>query len=406
MTSKPQPSRRGAGEVGQSARDRLFAALEGRPTDHVPVWLLFPYHPTSYYVDVRSLPAYRPVFEASKQYAFMLNRRSLGGPMYTEEVDSRHETVTEDGWDVDRSWLEYRGQRLTSEVKRRGNDTAVKKMLETDEDLELYCQLPIETRPERLIPALEQQTPRYLQEKDEFPSEFGAMMLDNGEPVGPLYHNSNLESYAIWSLTHDDLVMDLLTRLQERLRIVYRYCLEHDLADVYFLVGSELAAPPLVSRTTFQRWIVPYAKELIAMIRSYGKKSIQHFHGQIRDLLPDFLEMRPDGLHTIEAPPVGNCTLDEAFEVTGNQITLIGNIQYDDLHKLSEQEMAVAVNAVLNEARGRRFILSPTAGPFDPDVSEQLIRNYHVLMRTAWTRTGIDHSERFRPTDVILSEYN
>jgi uroporphyrinogen-III decarboxylase len=365
-------------------RERLFAALAGRPTDRVPVWLLFPYHPTSYYVDVRTLPAYKPVFEASKKYAFMLNRRSLGAPLHTEEVLSGTETITENNWQVTRSWLEYSGQRLTAETRRRDGETRIKKMLETDADLELYCSLPIETRPERLQEALDRQLPVYQQEKDDFPEAFGAMMLDNGEPIGPLYHNSNLESYAVWSLSHDDLIVDLLERIQERLRIIYRYCLERDLADVYFLVGSELAAPPLVSRATFQRWVVPHAKELIAMIRDYGKKSIQHFHGQIRDLLPDFVEMAPDGLHTIEAPPVGNCTLAEAFARTDNQITLIGNVQYDDLRKLSDAEMAASVKAVLNETRGKRFILSPTAGPFDPEVPEQITRNYHVLMRTAW----------------------
>ena len=38
---------------------RLFAALEGEPTDRVPVWLLFPYHRFSSYVDV-GLPGGMP----------------------------------------------------------------------------------------------------------------------------------------------------------------------------------------------------------------------------------------------------------------------------------------------------------------------------------------------------------
>ncbi len=65
-------------------RERLFAALNGESSDHVPVWLLFPYHPTGYYVDVRTAPAYRDVFvEISKTQAFTLNRRNLGMPSHT-----------------------------------------------------------------------------------------------------------------------------------------------------------------------------------------------------------------------------------------------------------------------------------------------------------------------------------
>jgi uroporphyrinogen-III decarboxylase len=63
-----------------TARERLFACLEGKQTDRVPIWLLFSYHPTCYYVDVRTHPDYKPIFEASKKYAIMLNRRNFGTP--------------------------------------------------------------------------------------------------------------------------------------------------------------------------------------------------------------------------------------------------------------------------------------------------------------------------------------
>jgi uroporphyrinogen-III decarboxylase len=209
------------------------------------------------------------------------------------------------------------------------------------------------------------------------------MMLDLGSPVNSLYYASNLESLSVWSLTHSELVEDLLRRNMEQLRIVYRYTLERNLADVYFLVGSELASPPFVSRVTFQRWVVPFESELIALIHSYGKKVIQHYHGQIREVLPDFADMAPDGLHTIEAPPVGNCTHTQAYDITANRITLIGNIQYDDFRSSSPAAMVRAVRDTLDEVNGRRFILSPSAGPFDPDPPQNLLDNYVTFMRAA-----------------------
>jgi uroporphyrinogen-III decarboxylase len=42
-----------------TARDCLFAALDGRPVDRVPIWLLFPYHKVGYYTDVRTNPCYK-----------------------------------------------------------------------------------------------------------------------------------------------------------------------------------------------------------------------------------------------------------------------------------------------------------------------------------------------------------
>ncbi len=338
--------------VEMTPRERLFAALSGQPTDQTPVWLLFPYHSTGYYVDVRNHPRYRPVFEASRELgAIMLNRRNLCAPLHTPGVVPAADPS--------------------------------KRFLIEDADLEAYCALPVETDPVRLTAALDTQLENYRREKAEFPPELGSMMLDLGSPINSLYHAANLESLSVWSLTHLDLVEDLLRRNMERLRVIYRYALERDLADVYFLVGSELASPPLVSRATFQRWIVPFERDLIAMIHAAGKKVIQHYHGQIREVLPDFVAMAPDGLHTIEAPPVGNCTHTQAYAATANRITLIGNIQYDDFRSCSPAAMARAVRDTLDEVNGRRFILSPSAGPFDPDPPRNLLENDVTFMRAA-----------------------
>ncbi len=365
-------------------RERLFAALNGESSDHVPVWLLFPYHPTGYYVDVRTAPAYRDVFETTKTQAITLNRRNLGVPSHTPEVVGKYETVTDGNLTIRRNVLTYRGRSLTSEVHEDPNGTEVLKFLRSEEDLEFYCSLPVLQDKSAIEAAMESQMARYLQEKAEFLSECGSMMLCLGEPVGSLYHASDLNEYPIWSLTHNDLIVEYLRREMERLRQVYRFCLDRDLADVYFLVGSELASPPMVSRATFQQWIVPFAGELIEMIHAYGKKAIQHYHGQIHEILPDFLAMAPDALHTIEAPPVGNCTFTQAYAALGDRITLIGNIQYDDFRSLTPAQMAAAVRGVLEECHGRRLILSPSAGPFDPAPPARLAENYHAMLRTAW----------------------
>lgn len=365
-------------------RERLFAVLNGEPTDRTPIWLLFPYHKTSYYADVLQLPVYAPVFEASKQYAIMLNRRNPEVKLFHPDVKEWSETLNDGASRVERSWIEYKGKRLCAETRRHPEGTTVRRLLSCDNDLEFFCSLPVNVDPDRITAELDRQLPVYLQERAEFPIEYGAMMLDLGEPINVLYLSSRLEEYAIWSLTHADMIVDFLDRSMQQKRLVYRYFLERQLADVYFMVGSELASPPLVSLKTFTRWIVPYAAELIQLVHSHGAKAIQHYHGFIKRILPDFLTMSPDALHTIEAPPVGNCTLAEAFDIVGDKIALIGNIQYDDFRALTPSQMAEAVRAVLDESRGKRLILSPTAGPYEETISEQMVQNYITFMQTGW----------------------
>lgn len=367
-----------------TSRERLFAVLDGRQPDRVPIWLLFPYHRTSYYADVRNNSAYSAVFEESKRCAVMLDRRGFHVSTFGPEVEHIREKSEEVGWEIQRQVWRYGELRLTSELKRREGVTVTKKFLETEEDLETLLRFPVNTDAARIKAEMDRQLPQYLTEKAEFPKDYGSMMLDLGEPINFLYHCANLEEYAVWSIRRSDDVVRFLGRMMEQKRIVYRYCLERGLADVFFLVGSELASPPLVSRKTFQKWVVPYAGELISMIHSSGKKAIQHYHGQIKTILPDFLTMAPDGLHTIEAPPVGDCTFTEAFEVVKDRIALIGNIQYDCFRSYTPEEMAEAVRGVIAECRGKRLILSPSAGPYEEDISETMVANYLQFMRTGW----------------------
>ncbi len=385
-------------KLKMTARERLFAILNGEQTDHVPIWLLFPYHATDYYIDVREHPKYKIIFEVSKKYAIMLNRRSLGAaphapklqlrmsglPLYEKSVNCYRKESIHQSDRVIKDIIEYRSDRIYEETCYSKDGTRVKKPLNSIEQLEYFCSLPIETDQNRLHEALEDQLPVYLKEKEEFPLDYGAMMLDMGEPILPLYFAANLDEYPLWSITHNSLVKKFLDRVMERLRIIYRWCLEHDLADVYFLVGSELASPPMFSPATFREWIVPYASEIIDVIHSYDKKVVQHYHGQIKEILPEFLTMAPDALQTIEAPPIGNCTIQEAFSIVQDKMTLIGNIQYDDFYRFNSEQMKRAVVNVLDECKGQKFILSPTAGPYLQNISDEMIQNYIVLMETAW----------------------
>jgi len=365
-------------------RERLLAFLNNEPVDRVPIWLLFPYHPAPYYADVWNLPVYWPINELGLKTAVWLDRRGLHVPFFTPEVAISTEEVVEGNEYVTRTVYQYRGLRLTEEKRVSEEGARWKKMLAAEEDLEILLQFPVITDAGAIAAALAPQLERWHQEAAQFPPHLGLMMSDLGEPIGEIYHRSNLEELSVWSLTCPELVDEILERSMVRCRAVYRQVLEAEAGDVFFMVGSELAAPPMVSRPTFQRWIVPYATELIALVHRYDNKVIQHFHGQIQEILPDFLTMAPDALHTIEAPPIGNCTLTEAFETVGDRIGLIGNIQYDEFQRLTPDGMDAAVCAVLEEAQGKRFMLSPTAGPYETEITERQQANYLQFLRSGW----------------------
>lgn len=355
-------------------RERILAALRGDEVDRTPTWLLFPWDKTSYYTDVRNERSFTPVVTAMREKAAVLNRRNFDLDPFS--ADFRR-------FFPSKSFASSLSRQLAAGEVTAENSSpliAAGRFLDDEADLETFLSLPVLDDEAAVGGALEHHLPRYLAEREAFPGDAGAMMLDLGEPILTLYQAANLLEYPVWSITHRSEIADFLRRLQAHFLAKYRFCLERELAEVYFLVGSELAAPPMVGPESFRDWVMPFQKELIDLIRSYGKLSITHFHGQIRDRLDDFLALGPDGLHTIEEPPTGNCPLGEALERVDNRITLIGTIQYDQFRSAEPEEMRAEVRRVLDTVRGRRFILSPSAGPFHPVLDDRMRDNYLAFL--------------------------
>jgi len=65
-------------------------------------------------------------------------------------------------------------------------------------------------------------------------------------------------------------------------------------------------------------------------------------------------------------------------------MALIGNVQYDLFRSLTPPQMRAEVQRVLAETRSRRFILSPTAGPYEEHVAQQVTDNYLAFLDAGW----------------------
>ncbi len=51
--------------------------------------------------------------------------------------------------------------------------------------------------------------------------------------------------------------------------------------------------------------------------------------------------------------------------------------------------MKNAVKELLDECKGKRFMLSPSAGPFDKDISEEMVKNYQ-----AFIHAGVEYGSK------------
>ena len=351
-----------------SSRERLTRLFEGLPIDRVPVWPLFPYHPLHYYADIYRLPCYAGVVEAARAHADVLDRRAPDtGFCLSGSIATREERRFEGGRNLLRRTVSWRGIELSQEAVLDGERLQpIKQWVEGLENLELILEMPYER------PAFDIE--RFFRERDEL-GDRGLMMVDIGDPLQVLYRLMSVENFAVATVTDRRLLLCFLDEMYRRYLDLYGTLLEQGVGPVYFIVGAEFAGPPVVSPADFMELSARYVKGIVDLIRSHGMRSIVHYHGNLRRVLEGMRLINPDGLHTVEAPPVGDCTLAQAREALGDMI-LIGNIQYDDFRRLLPDEMESLVERTLDEGKRGRFILSPTAGPYEESISPRMQQNY------------------------------
>lgn len=350
-----------------TSRQRLLRLWNGQEIDRVPIWLLAPYHPLEYYADIYNIPAYRPVTAAIERFCDTMDRRRPDlGFCYNANPEILRTSI--DGPGRTGTRVTYRDLTFEKSVTQENGYTTIKFYVDEPDMLEKIAEIPY------IPPCPDRET--LLREKEEL-GERGLLMMDLGDPLEPLYHLCSAENFCIWTLTDLDSLLRFTDVMAERVLEVYRRYLELDIADAYFIVGAEFAGPPMVDPKLFNTLSSRYLKRVVDLIHQYGKIAIIHYHGNLSRVLEGFKEVEPDGLHTIEAPPVGDCTITQARSALGPHTVLIGNIQYDDLERRSQDEIRQMVRDVMEEGKAAgRFILSPTAGPYCAQPSARLIQNY------------------------------
>ena len=357
-----------------TSRERLLRLFANRDIDRVPIWLLFPWHPIGCYADVRNLTIYAPVVDRIEQGACdSFDRRAVAsGFCYNANPDLRvtHSVTEESGVRTDETIVTGPGLNLARRhvIGKRG--TYVKYYIEDPAELAAILRVPYVPPRPPLEPL--------RSEREEF-GDRGLFMLDLGDPLGPLYHLMSATDFSMATATDYRALLDFTDAMEERVLALYRYFLEADAADCYFIVGCEFAGPPIVSPARFSDMSARYVGKICDLIRSYGKISIVHYHGNLYHVRGGMKAINPDALHTVEAPPIGDCTITQAREIL-DPITLIGNVQYDDICRLTPDEIEASVKDALAQAEGGRFILSPTAGPYDANISNHAIANYLALI--------------------------
>ena len=334
-----------------TSRERLIAAIEGQPVDHLPfspflayVWESFPtaIQEAGHLAFLQSIgadPLWRgapcPVKVIPPEVA---TRRWEQGQRIYED------TVTPVGT-LHREWIR------TSEA---GQQTAflVSHPLKTEEDFKIQLWIEEHTRFE-----LDLEPVREHLNGDGSEGLSIGMLIPRGKSAfqSLIEHYGGTEELNYALMDYPDTVT-----------MLYQSMVANDLQAVrlaaqapydYFLTWEDSGTQNYSPRQ-YDRYIGSEIGAWCDLLAQSGKRYIQHACGHVHDLV---LRMKQHGAHGIESispPPTGNISIKAARAQVGDDFCIIGGIEPTMFLNLSLEELGPYVEQVIEEGLGGPFVLA------------------------------------------------
>ena len=388
-----------------TGKQRMYAAIKGEEVDRPPIWLREGFniggnikeepmqdvhgsadeHDADFYLGWKNEPLYRELFEYVEDAADTmvswdldgyLNRFLVIPPKYIHDKETRidDDTIIVDGW-VDTP----RGKLTWQDKLSRGLNTYwhLDHLVTTPEELKMIAEIPFEFDPSVV--------PQYIEGYEKKLAEVGdrgILRLEYPSPIVAISANMALEDFLAMSATEKELFHRLLEEITERLLTITDAVFKgRNLETIVNFGGSEQCTPPMMAPEAFDEYVVPYDGKIIERLKSYGIPVNMHAHGKVRHALSCMKQMGVDSTDPVEPPDAGDVTYAEAREIAGDELTLVGNLEFDELEYTTPDHIRARIKEIA-EHGPRRLILGASAGPISK-VTPQLAENYKAWIDAA-----------------------
>ena len=363
-----------------TSRERLITALRKKKPDRVPVFVrgvkLFE-KPRRH-----EHPSYDRLYELIERNCDYVHFWDPGGGRFHNahpDVRPVSELLRLEGdWEVWRLVIRGPKRDLVSirRESRSGHPGLTEKFfVESPEDAEAFLSLPYEE------PSVEASA---FFEYERTLGERGIVMARLGTPAGRIHSLLGSETLAFWWVDERRLLLELRDLFRERFERLVKNLLDAGVGPVYGFGGPELASPPLLPPEGFRELVFEADRGAVEAIHSRGGLVRVHCHGGMKLILDDFHAMGVDALHPVESPPMGDVTLREFRERVGLDICIKGNIQIGEIMSGDVALVRSRVKEAIKTAGCEgSFILSPTASPYEPVLTDRAYAGYKAMIEEA-----------------------
>ena len=117
-----------------------------------------------------------------------------------------------------------------------------------------------------------------------------------------------------------------------------------------------------ISPRVYERYNMPHQRDFVQRVKARGKVALLHMCGHVRAILPIIRETGCDGIHALTPPPTGNTPWEEALDVIGEELIIIGVLDPTVWITGPIGEIGPALDRLITpRLREAHFVLHPAA---------------------------------------------
>ena len=375
-----------------TGKERMLAAILGRPVDRVPIWLREGFYFARPLPDAadftfgwRAEPDYVELWEYLRERCDTIEGWTCGRHFnrylgVSPARMSAEETMADrDTWRATTTIDTPKGPLYAVTERRRGIDTTwqIKYPVETIGDLEKLRSAPFEAEP---VSYDDYETKR------EALGERGVMSIFLSSPWVVFSGCAPFQKALEWSATERAMVHEILEENTERALACLRQVFSRPLDTIAMVGGSEQCTPPMMRPEAYAEFVTPYERRMVAFLKERRVPVNCHCHSAVAAALPLMIEAGYDSTDPVEPPPAGDVTMGEARKIVGDRLTLLGDFELDELETATPEHIRQRVREIMDTGK-RRLVISASAGPISR-MTPKLIANYR-----AWVEEAMEYGE-------------
>jgi len=164
-----------------------------------------------------------------------------------------------------------------------------------------------------------------------------------------------IENFYYLLNDHKGLMEELIKTIHDRQMQAYKI-LSRSECDIITLI--ENTSTYYISPEIYHKYNMPHQRDFVNEMKSAGKTAILHMCGHIRNILDLIKETNCDGIHALTGPPTGDCPWEDALDVLGEELIIVGAVEPTILmHKDPEKIKIYLDDVISGRIKDSNFIL-------------------------------------------------